>query len=70
MSADKKKKHRKWLRPVLFTLGGVLAGIAYYYLVGCNGGSCAIASHPIVTAAYVGVIGLLVSVIFSKEARD
>ena len=70
MSADKKKKYKKWLRPVLFTLGGALAGLAYYFLVGCNSGSCAIASNPIVTSVYVGIIGLVLSGVFAKEARD
>ena len=34
-----KKRLKKLLRPLLFTLGGALAGLAYYYLVGCSSGS-------------------------------
>ncbi len=41
-----KKRLKKLLRPLLFTLGGALAGLAYYYLVGCSSGSCAITSSP------------------------
>lgn len=41
-----KKRLKKLLRPLLFTLGGALAGLAYYYLVGCSSGSCAITSNP------------------------
>ncbi len=52
---------KKLLRPALFTLGGALAGLAYYYLVGCSTGSCAITSSPFTTMAYVGVIGFLLS---------
>lgn len=37
---------KKWLRPILFTGGGALAGLAYYALVGCPTGSCAITSSP------------------------
>jgi hypothetical protein len=39
-------KKKKWLRPVLFTLGGGLAGLACYNFVGCAAGGCAIASKP------------------------
>ena len=41
-----KERLKRWLRPALFTLGGALAGLGYYYLVGCSTGSCAIASNP------------------------
>ena len=30
-----KEKTKKWLKPVLFTAGGALVGLAYYYFVGC-----------------------------------
>ena len=29
-------KIKKWIRPTLFTLGGALAGLAYYYFIGCK----------------------------------
>lgn len=57
---------KKLLRPALFTLGGALAGLAYYYLVGCSTGNCAITSSPFTTMAYVGLIGLLLSTAFGK----
>ena len=31
-----KEKIKKWLKPVLFTAGGALVGLAYYYFVGCH----------------------------------
>ena len=37
-----KERLKRWLRPALFTLGGALAGLGYYYLVGCSTGACAI----------------------------
>ena len=56
------KKHMKpWLRPALFTLGGVLAGLGYYYFVGCSTGSCAITSNPFSSMLYMGLIGWLLS---------
>jgi len=44
-----KSKLKKWLRPLLFTIGGALAGLGYYYAVGCSTGSCPITSNPIIT---------------------
>ena len=61
-----KMKNKKWLRPFLFTVGGALAGLGYYYVVGCSTDSCAITSNPIITMIYMGVIGLLLSGLFGK----
>lgn len=65
-----KEKVRKFLRPVLFTAAGMLAGLLYYFFVGCKGGSCYITSDPFRTAIYTGVIGWLLSGIFRKENED
>ena len=62
-----KSKLKKWLRPFLFTVGGALVGLGYYYAVGCSTGSCPITSNPIITMIYMGVVGLLLSEIFGKE---
>ena len=59
-------KIRKWIRPALFTLGGALAGLAYYYFIGCASGSCPITSSPFGSMLYMGVIGYLVSGIFTN----
>ena len=62
------KKRWNWkriLRPVLFTLGGVIAGYLYYYFVGCASGACPISANPIRSMIYVGLIGLLLSCVFS-----
>ena len=56
-----KKRLKKLLRPLLFTLGGALAGLAYYYLVGCSSGSCAITSNPLSSMLYLGLAGLILS---------
>ena len=29
-----KEKAKKWMRPALFTIGGAMAGLAYYYFIG------------------------------------
>jgi len=61
-----KRNIRKWLRPALFTLGGALTGLGYYYTVGCSTGSCPITANPIITMLYMGLIGWLLSSVFGK----
>ena len=60
-----KTNMKKWLIPLLFTLGGALVGLAYYYLVRCATGSCAITSNPINSMVYMGLIGWILSGVFS-----
>jgi len=43
-----------WFIPLLFTVGGALVGLAYYYFAGCTTGSCAITSSPLSSMAYMG----------------
>ena len=62
-----KKNIKKWGKPILFTVGGALAGLAYYYFVGCSSGTCPLTSHPLVTMFYMGLVGWLLSGIFGRE---
>ena len=64
-----KKSIKKWLRPVLFTLGGALTGFMYYTLVGCSTGSCAITSNPFTSMAYMGLMGWLLSGILGTGCK-
>ena len=57
---------KKWLIPLLFTLGGALVGLAYYHFAGCATGSCAITSNPINAMLYMGLVGWLLSGVFSS----
>ena len=61
-----KEKLKQWLRPVLFTLGGVIAGYLYYRFVGCSTGRCAITSNPVNSMIYMGLMGWLLSGVFGK----
>lgn len=61
------KNTKKWMKPALFTAGGALAGLAYYHFVGCTSGACPLTSHPLVTMAYMGLVGWLLSGMFGKE---
>lgn len=66
-----KEAGRRWLRPVLFALGGALAGLGYYALVGCSTGSCAITSSPVNSMVYMAVAGWLLSLSFGgKGPKD
>lgn len=56
-----RKITKKWLRPALFILGGALVGLAYYALVGCSTGTCAITSSPLRSMVYMGLVGWLLS---------
>ena len=61
-------KNKNILLSILFALGGGFAGLVWYLLFGCPGGNCLITSSPIITAAYMAIIGWLVGGIFIKEA--
>lgn len=61
---------RKWRRPALFISGGALVGFTYYYFIGCTSGSCPIASNPIISMIYMGIMGWLMSVIFEKRIKE
>lgn len=61
----KKLQWKRLLRPALFTLGGAVAGYFYYYFVGCASGACPITASPVRSMVYVGLIGLLLSGVFS-----
>ncbi len=60
---------KKWLRTLLFALGGAAAGYLYYRFVGCTTGTCRIASNPYLSMVYLAVVGLLLSGIFSKPQK-
>lgn len=57
---------KKHLKPILFAVGGALAGLAYYYFVGCSTGTCPLTSNPFIAMLYMGFVGWLLSGIFGK----
>lgn len=65
-----KKKALSFLQPLLFTLGGAIAGYAYYALIGCSTGACAITSSPVRSTLYFALVGFLLSFVFRKGCRD
>ena len=61
------KNWKEKLLPVLFTLGGAVTGLAYYYTLGCAGGACAVTSSPTRSMIYMAVIGWLLAQLFAKD---
>lgn len=60
---DKVKKwfKNKWVRRSVFVAAGALGGFAYYYFIGCAGGSCPITSNPYTSIGYGSAVGFLIS---------
>ncbi len=50
---------RKWTRSTLFIGIGMILGYSYHVWVGCESGGCLIASNPIVSTIYGGLMGWL-----------
>ncbi len=59
-------RNAHWLRSVLFILGGAAAGYLYYRFFGCTSG-CLIASSPLRSMIYMGVVGGLIGAVTRKE---
>lgn len=49
---------------------GALAGLAYWYFVGCSSGKCAITSNPYISTIYGGVTGWLMFGIFKNKKEQ
>ena len=50
-------------------LGGG-AGFAYYYYVGCLGGTCPISGNPWISTVYGGVLALLVLPLVRRKQTE
>lgn len=49
------------LVPVLYALGGGLAGYLWYRFVGCKSGTCPLTSNAHITVLYGMLMGFLIS---------
>jgi hypothetical protein len=49
---------KQWKRLLLFSTIGIAGGYAYYYFIGCTGGSCPISGNPYVSTLWGGLIGI------------
>lgn len=55
---------------IAFTILGVIGGYAYYALVGCKSGGCAITSNPTMSVIWGGVMGYLLPDFFVKQKQS
>lgn len=61
---------RKYQSALIGGAIGALAGLAYWYFVGCQDGTCAITSNPYRSAAYGLIMGLIAGDGFKKEKKN
>lgn len=66
-SISKYLKNKKIQISIALTIAGIAGGYAYYYFIGCAGGSCPITSNPWYSMAWGGLLGYLVSDLFHKK---
>ncbi len=64
------KFSKKMIWTGLFIGMGAIGGFAYYYYVGCQGGSCPIQSNPYISTVYGGLLGFVLSGIFIKKETN
>lgn len=48
---------------------GALGGLAYWFFVGCESGTCAITSSPINSSIYGAIMGALLLGMFTDQAK-
>lgn len=58
------------MKYLIGVLIGAAAGLLYYFLIGCNGGTCPITSNPLYAAVYGAIIGALVASLFNTKKKN
>lgn len=64
-----KKFIKTYLLSIVGVIVGAVAGYAYWQLVGCSSGSCAITSKPLNSTLYGAVMGGLLFSIFQNNNK-
>ena len=59
----------KYKNVLLFILTGMILGFAYWYFIGCSGGTCPITSNWYSSALYGGLFGFLLSDFKLKKTK-
>ena len=66
---DKKYYKIFSLKSIIGTLVGLIAGLIYFYKIGCSSGSCAITSNIWLTLLWGGLMGYLFGGMLEKEKK-
>lgn len=66
----KVSKSRYMTIMAVFTAVGVLGGLGYYLLVGCETNQCGITSSPYLTMVWGGLMGYFIPDIFLKYDKE
>lgn len=53
------KKNMRWQLAAAIVIGAIV-GYAYYYFIGCQGGTCAITSNPYNSTLYGVLFGFVI----------
>ena len=61
---------KKYKISILGILIGGILGYAYYHIIGCSSGTCAITSKPINSSVYGMVMGYLIFSSFQKTKEN
>lgn len=60
-------KYFKW---IIALVVGAAGGLAYWYFIGCNSGSCAITSSPINSSIYGAIMGWLILTTVATDRKN
>lgn len=60
----------KHLKSIIGIIVGAATGFGYWYLIGCNTGTCAITSSPVNSTIYGGLMGVLLVNSFSSITKE
>lgn len=58
---------KKHILKIIGIVLGAAGGYAYYYFVGCAGGTCPITSNPYISVIYGAFMGYLLLDMFKKK---
>jgi hypothetical protein len=64
--------YKSIIKLLIFSGAGASLGFAYYYFIGCQGGSCPITSNPVISSLYglmVGMVAGFDSKIFKRKKQ-
>ena len=61
--------NKRFTKIAAFLFLGGAGGFAYYYFIGCQGGTCPITGNPYISTSYGMMVGLLLSFDSKKKLK-